>query len=160
MRVCGQIDPVVVLELGDQPVDDPLIPVVAAQLGVAAGGLDLEDALADLEHRHVERAAAEVVDEDRLVVGLLVESVGQRGRGGLVDDAQHFEAGDLAGFLGGLALGVAEVGGDGDDGLGHLGAQVRLGVPLQLLEDAGADLLGGCTPCRRSRSTSRCPCGA
>jgi hypothetical protein len=32
---------------------------------------------ADLEHGHVERAAAEVEDEDRLV-GLLVEAVGER----------------------------------------------------------------------------------
>ena len=29
---------------------------------VAVGGLDLDDALADLENRDVERAAAEVVD--------------------------------------------------------------------------------------------------
>ena len=61
-----------------------------------------------LEHRHVERAAAEVEDEDRLVV-LLVEPVGQRRRGRLVDDAQDLEARDLAGLLGRLALGVVEV---------------------------------------------------
>jgi hypothetical protein len=35
--------------------------------------LDLEDAVAELEHRHVERTAAEVEDEDRLV-GFLVEA--------------------------------------------------------------------------------------
>ena len=53
---------------------------------VTAGGLDLDDALADLEQGHVERATTEVEDEDRLVVAL-VEPVGQRGRGRLVDDA-------------------------------------------------------------------------
>ena len=54
---------------------------------VAVRRLHLEDALAELEHRHVERAAAEVEDEDRLVGAFLVEPVGERGRGRLVDDA-------------------------------------------------------------------------
>ena len=130
-----------VLELGDEPVDDALVPVVAAEVRVARGALDLEHAVADLEHRHVERAAAEVEDEDRLVVAFLVEPVRERGRGGLVDDAQHLEARDLAGLLGGLALGVVEVGGHGDDGLVHGLAEVALGVALQLHQDAGADLL-------------------
>ena len=101
------------LELGDHPVDDRLVEVVAAEVVVAVGCLDLEDALAELEDGDVERAAAEVEDEDRLV-GLLVEAVGERGRGRLVDDAEDVEAGDLAGVLRRLALGVVEVGGDGD----------------------------------------------
>jgi hypothetical protein len=33
---------------------------------VTAGGLDLDDAVADLEQGHVERAAAEVEDQDGL----------------------------------------------------------------------------------------------
>ena len=135
-----EVDAVRVLELGDQPVHDPLVPVVAAEVGVAGGRLDLEDPLAEVEDRHVERAAPEVEHEDGLVV-VLVEPVGQRGGGGLVDDAQHLEAGDLARLLGGLALGVAEVGGHRDDGLGDGVAQVRLGVALELLQDAGGDLL-------------------
>ena len=73
----------------------------------------------------------------------LVEPV-REGRGGrLVDDAQHLEAGDLAGLLGGGALGVVEVRGHGDDGLGDGVAEVRLGVALQLHQRAGADLLRG-----------------
>ena len=81
---------------------------------VARGRLDLEHAVADLEHRHVERAAAEVEDEDRLVGVFLVEPVRERGRGRLVDDAQHVEARDAAGVLGRLALVVVEVRGHGD----------------------------------------------
>ena len=85
----------------DQVVDDPLVPVVAAEVVVTGGRLDLDDALAQLEQGDVEGAAAEVEDQDGLLLGALVQPVGQRGRGGLVDDPQDVEAGDLAGLLGG-----------------------------------------------------------
>ena len=106
------------------------------------GGLDLEHAVSDLEERDVERAAAEVEYEDRLI-GILVEPVGERRRGRLVDDAEHGEPGDLAGLLRGLPLGVVEVRRDRDDGLVDLVAEVALRVSLQLREDLRGDLLGG-----------------
>ena len=140
--VVGEVDALGVLERLHEPVDDALVPVVTTEMGVARGRLHLEDAVADLEHGHVERAATEVEHEHRLVGPLLVEPVGERGRGRLVDDAEHLEPGDLAGLLGGGPLGVVEVGGDGDDGLGDGVAEERLSVPLQLLQDAGGDLLG------------------
>ena len=138
--VDAEVDAVGVLELRHHPVDDALVPVVAAEVGVAGRRLDLEHAVADLEHRHVERAATEVEDEDGLVL-VLVEPVRERRRGRLVDDAQHLEPRDLAGLGGRLALGVAEVRGNGDDRLGDGVAQVGLRVALQLLQDAGRDLL-------------------
>ena len=110
--VLRQVDALVLLELADQVVDDALVEVVATQVGVAVGGLHLDEVLAHLEDRDVEGAAAEVVDGD-LLVGLLVEPVGESRRGGLVDDALDLEARDGAGVLGGLALGVVEVRRDG-----------------------------------------------
>ncbi len=56
---------VAVLEVLDQPVHDALVPVVTAEVVVAAGRLDLDHALADFEQRDVECAAAQVEDEDR-----------------------------------------------------------------------------------------------
>ncbi len=138
--VGGQVDALVAFELGDQPLDDRLVPVVAAEVVVAGGRLDLEDAVADFQHRDVEGAAAEVEDEDRVVGGLLVEPVGERGRGRLVDDPLDLEPGDLAGVLGRLALVVVEVGGDGDHGAVDRFAQLRFGIGLQLLQDHRADL--------------------
>ena len=126
--VLRQVDALVLLELAGHPVDDRLVEVVAAEVVVAGGRLDLEDAVAELEHRHVERAAAEVEDEDRLVGAFLVEPVRECGRGRLVDDAEDVEAGDLAGVLRRLALRVVEVGGDGDDGVRDGLAEVRLRV--------------------------------
>ena len=111
-------------------------------MGVAAGGDDLEDAFVQLEDGDVEGAAAEVVDGDDAVF-CFVEAVGERGGGGLVDEAQDVEAGDAAGVLGGLALGVVEVGGHGDDGAGDGRAEEALGVALELLQDVGGDLRRG-----------------
>ena len=139
--VGAQVHPVGVLEGLDQPADHSLVPVVATEMGVPAGGLDLEDPFGDLEHRYVERAAAEVEHQDGLLL-LLVQSVGERGRGRLVDDAQDLEAGDLARLLGGGALGVVEVGRNGDHRLVDSVAEVTLGIPLELLQDPGRDLLG------------------
>ncbi len=137
--VLGEVDTVTGLEDLHQVVDDLLVPVVTTEVVVTVGGLHLDDPVADLQQGDVEGAAAEVEDQDGLVV--LVEAVGERGRGGLVDDAQDVEARDLTGLLGGLALGVREVRRDGDDGVGDRLAQVGLGVPLQLLQNEGADLL-------------------
>jgi len=87
--VLREVDPLVLLELGEEPVGDPLVDVVASEVGVAVGRLHLDDALAHLENRDVEGAAAEVVDGDRLVL-LLVEAVGERRGGRLVDEALDF----------------------------------------------------------------------
>jgi hypothetical protein len=58
--VVAQVDALLLLEFRGQVVEDPLVEVLAAQEGVAVGRLDLEDAVADLEDRDVEGAAAQV----------------------------------------------------------------------------------------------------
>ena len=45
--------------------------------------------------------------------------------------------------LGGVAVGVIEIGGDGDDGLGDFLTDFRLGIGLELAEDHACDFLGG-----------------
>ena len=139
-RVLGQVDALLALELGHHPVDDGLVEVVAAEVVVARGRLDLEHAVAQLEHGHVEGAAAEVEDQDGLIGAVLVEAVGERCGCRLVDDAQDVEAGDLAGVLGGLALCVVEVRRHRDHGVGHGLAEIRLGVGLELLQDHRREL--------------------
>ena len=114
--VLGQVDALLLLELARQILNQAHVEIFAAEEGVAVGRLHLEHAVADLEDRDVEGAAAEVIDRDGAGL-LLVEAIGERRGRRLVDDAQHFEAGDLAGVLGRLTLGVVEIGGHGDDGL-------------------------------------------
>jgi hypothetical protein len=93
-----------------------LVEVVAAEVVSPLVELHLEDAVADsrIEMSNVPPPRSKTAIG---LVLLLVEAVGERGRGRLVDDAQHLEAGDLAGVLRRLALGVVEVRRDGDDGL-------------------------------------------
>ena len=138
--VLAQVDAAVLLgEVEGEPVHDAAVEVLAAEVGVAADGDHVVDALADVEHRDVEGAAAEVEDH-HLLLELLAEAIGQRGAGRLVDDAQHLEPGDAAGVLGGLPLAVVEVGRDGDDGAGDRAAEPGLGVGLQLGQHLGGDL--------------------
>ena len=138
-RVRGEVDALVALEVRHEPVHDRLVEVVAAEVVIAGRRLDLEDAVADLQHRDVEGAAAEVEDQDRLVV-FLVQAVRQRGRRRLVDDALDVQSGDLAGVLGRLALVVVEVRRHRDHGRIDSFAEIRFGIGLELLQDHRRDL--------------------
>ncbi len=77
--VLAEVDPLLFLELVGDMIHQGFIPVVAAEMGVAIGGKDLEDAVGDVEDRNVERPSAQVEDGDLLVL-LLVEPVGQAHR--------------------------------------------------------------------------------
>ena len=142
LPVLPQIDAMLALELVSQPVHDTLVPVIAAQVGIAVGGLHLKDALADLKDGDIEGAAAKVEDQNRLRL-FLVQPVRQAGRRGLVDNTQHLQPGDLTGVLGGRALGVVEVCRHSNDGLAHRLPQIGLGVRLHFLQDHRRELFRG-----------------
>lgn len=139
--VARDIDALLLLELLDEVADEGDIEVLTTKMGVTVGGLDLKDTVLDLEDGDIESTTAKIVDSDDVVLGL-VQTVGEGGGGGLVDDTENVEAGNLASVLGGLALGVVEVGGDGDDsvldGLAHVG----LSGLLHLAENETTDLRG------------------
>ncbi len=90
-RVLADVDARLLAELVGDVVDDPAVEVLAAEEGVAVGREHLELALAvdlgDLDDRDVEGAAAEVIHRDLAVAAGLVEAVGERRGGRLVDDA-------------------------------------------------------------------------
>src|SRR5262245_28543762 len=76
--VAAEVDPVRLAELLGDEVDQLLVEVVPAEVGVAVRREDLEDPVPDLEDGDVEGPPAEVVDRDLLVLLLLVEAVGNR----------------------------------------------------------------------------------
>ena len=134
-RVARDVDSLILLELLGHPLDDPVVDVVAAQVRIAVRGLHLDHVVPHLEDGDVERAPAEVVHGDGLI-RLLVESVGEGGGRGFVDDALDVETGDFSGVLRRLALAVVEIRGHRDDRLGHLLAQVVLRGLFELLQHA------------------------
>src|SRR5690606_29669175 len=111
--VAGQVDAVFFFEFLHQVIDDRLVEIVPSQLIVSAGGLHFKQAVPDLQNGHVKGSAAQVEHQDGLIF-LLIQSVGEGGSGVLVDDSQHFQAGDPAGVLGRLPLAVVEVSGNRD----------------------------------------------
>ena len=142
LAVSTQIDTLFLLELFDQPVNDAFIPIVAAEQGVAIGRFDFDDAVADLQHRHIKRATAQVKDQNGLVI-FLVQPIGHRRRGRFVDNAQHLEAGDLTRILGRLALAVVEIGRHRNDRLLHLFPKIVFCISFELGQHHRADFLRG-----------------
>src|SRR5215203_1636563 len=137
--VLREVYPLGLFELLHHPLDYLGVEVIATEVVVPARGLDLKDALTEREDRDVKRSTAEVEDEDGLLP-FLVKPVGQSCGGRLVDDALDVEARDAACVFGRLPLGILEVGGHGDHRLGNLFAEIRLSVPLDLLQDHRGDL--------------------
>ena len=129
------------LEVLEEVVDHPVVEILSSKVGVSSSGLDLEDSLLDGEEGDIEGSSSEIEDEDVLLLSLLVESVGDSGGGGLVDDTEDVKSGNGSSILSGLPLGVVEVSGDGDNGVLHLLSEVSLGNLSHLDEDHGGDLL-------------------
>ena len=128
-------------KLLNHPVDDSLIPVVTTEMCVAVRALYFKHSIADFEHAHVERSAAQVENQNSFVFAALVKPVRKRSGGWFVNNAQHFETGNLSGLFGCGSLCVVKICGHRDHGLSHCVAQVRLGVALQLHECSRADFL-------------------
>ncbi|EME69018.1 NAD-specific glutamate dehydrogenase [Paramagnetospirillum caucaseum] len=133
------LDAVLLVALGQEALGDGVIDVVAAQSGIAPRGLDLEHALFHAQDGNVEGAAAQIVDGVEPLGGV-IQAVGQGGRRGLVDQAQHLEAGQTGGVLGRRAGSVVEIGGNGDHGAVDALALGLFGAGLDGAQDVGRDL--------------------
>ena len=121
-----------------------MIEVLAAEVSVAGGRLDLEDTLLNGQEGNIESTATQVENEDiALTLDLLVETVGDGGSSGLVNDTEDVKAGNETGVLGSLTLRVVEVGRDRDNGVVNGATEVGLGGLTHLSEDHGGDLLRG-----------------
>jgi len=107
-RIVLQVKTLVFLEFRDQVVNHPLVEILAAQEGIAIGREHFELVFAihigDFDDGNVKRTTAKVINGDFLLTAFLVQTIGQGGGGGFVDDALDGQAGDFARILGGLAL--------------------------------------------------------
>ncbi|ROW05767.1 hypothetical protein VMCG_05263 [Cytospora schulzeri] len=137
--VAGQVESGGLLEVLNHVANEVDVEVLTTEVGVTVGRLDLEDTVLDLQDGDIESTTTKIVDSDN-TVGLLLETVGEGSSGGLVNDTENVQASDLTGILGGLTLGVVEVGRDGNNGVLDGLAEVGLGGLLHLLEDESTDL--------------------
>ncbi len=116
-----------------------MIEIVAAERGVAGGCQYFEDAAREAQDRQVEGATSEVVDGVG-TLGAVVEAVRDRGRGRLVEQAQHIQSCDARRILGRLPLRVVEVRRHGHDRALQFAAETLLGANAQRAQDFGRDL--------------------
>jgi len=113
-------------------VDDALVEILTTKMGVTGGGENLEDTLIDRQKRDIESTTTEIVDDDLALAISLIKTVRDSGGSGLVDNTEDVETGNDTSILGGLALVIVEVGGDGNDGVGNLLSEVGLSGLLHL----------------------------
>ena len=130
------------LELLDAVLHDPLVKVLSAEVCIASGGLDLENSVVNGKKGHVKCAPAQVKHKD-VFFGLLgaVQAIGNGRCSGLVEHALHLQTCDRASVLGGLPLCVVEIRGHRNNRVGHCFAQKSFGRLLHLPKNHGRYLL-------------------
>jgi len=85
--VTGDVLLVLALELLLEVLQEGLIEILTSQVSVTSGGLDGEDTSGDGKEGNIEGSTTQIEDENVLLLGLLgVQTVGDGGSGGLVDD--------------------------------------------------------------------------
>ena len=126
------------LQIFERDAQQPVIDIVAAEMGIAVGCEHLENPVVQLENRDIERAAAEIVDRDDAFLAL-VQSVGQRRGGRFVHQPQNFQPGNAPGIARGLPLRIVEVCRDRDHGLCHRRTQRGFGVLFELPQNQRGD---------------------
>ena len=99
------------LELILEVLQEGVVEVLTTQVSISGSGLDGEDTTADVQERHIEGSSSKIEDEDVLLgLRLTVETIGDSGSGGLVDDTKNIETSNGTSILGGKTLRVVEVG--------------------------------------------------
>ena len=127
------------LEGLDDVADEVDVKVLTTKVGVTVGRLNLENTLLDLQNGDIEGTTTKIVDGDN-TVSLLLQTVGKSGSSGLVDDTENIETSNLTSVLGGLTLGVVEVGRNSNDSVLNRLAEVVLSSLLHLLEGETTNL--------------------
>ena len=124
---------VLALELLNEVVDNAVVKILTTKMGITSGGLDLENALLDGQERNIESSSTEIKNQNvTFADDLLVETVGNSGSSGLVDNTEYVHAGNGPSIFGGLTLRVVEVGRNGYDGIVDGGTEIRLSSLLHL----------------------------
>jgi hypothetical protein len=137
--VVGKVEARLLLELLNNVAHKADIEVLTTKVGVTVRGLNLENTLLNFENGDIEGTTTKIVDGDN-AVSLLLKTVSKGSGGGFVNDTEDVETGDLTGVLGGLTLGVVEVGRDSNNSILDGLAEVVLSGLLHLAQNETTDL--------------------
>ena len=132
--VGGEVNAFGLLKFFNHPVNNLLIEVIAAHMGITIGCFYFEYTIAYIQNGYIEGAAAQVIYHDGVVVGL-VNAISQGCSSRLVDNTQYFQTGNFACVLSCLTLAIVEVCRNGNYCLGYLFTQISFSVSLQLLQN-------------------------
>lgn len=117
-------------------VHDAVVEIFTSQMGVSGGCEHFEYATFDGEQRNVKGSSTEIVYKNSRLGSILIETIGEGGGGGFIQDPQNIKTGNCTSVLGRSALGIVEIYGQGkygrsngreqrtsghrDDGVGNL----------------------------------------
>merc|ERR1719291_1188543 len=110
--VFSQVFLVLSLELIAEVTNHPVIEIFTSQMSVSSSRFDLENTIFDGQDRHIKGTTTKIEDAHVLLslsVSLLVQTVGDGGSGGFVDDSENVKSSDDSSIFGGLTLGIVEV---------------------------------------------------
>ena len=119
----------------------PGIPVISAQAGVAIDRSDMEQSVSDFQNGHIEGSSAQIPYQDVFNIGP-VQPISQRRRRGFTDDSQDLEPGHFGGFLSGPSLGIAEIRGNRNHGLGYRFTELAVDISFDFSKNMCGDFLG------------------
>lgn len=104
LEILGDVDAVLLVVGLGQVVDDSLVKVLTTKVGVTGSSQDLEDTVVDGQERNIKGTTTKIVDNDLALAIGLVQTIGNSGGGGLVDNSEDVQTGNDTGVLGGLTL--------------------------------------------------------
>ena len=112
-------------------VHEPAIEIVAAESVIAKHGLGCDHSREEVQDRHVERSAAQIVDQDFFVI---LGAVRHHGSRGLCQKLLNLQAGQFAGSFRRCHGGHLEIGRNRNDGFRYFLARLLLHLLLKHLQ--------------------------
>lgn len=140
--IAFDVDASLLFEVTHAEIDKLVIEVLAAQVSVPIGGLDLKDTLLDGEERDIECTSSKIENQYISFLRLLpVKTISNSSSSWLVDDSEHLHSSNGPSIFSSLSLRIIEVGRHSDDSRVNLLAEIRLSNLLHLGQHHGRYLL-------------------
>jgi hypothetical protein len=85
-------------------INHTIVKVLSTKMSITSGRQDFKDAIINRKERDIKRSSSEIVDDDLGFTALLVETVGNSGGGGFVENTENVETSDYSCVFNDLTL--------------------------------------------------------